>query len=128
MLHISGCALMTLPRYVTSKWEERGMAKTTTSGSSRATHRNWRRYLPLGVVLFIGVLISVIISTVVYNSEQTRFQAQFDNDTKVFRSSLQANISENTKVLQAVESFFTSSNDVTHKEFETFTKDFLAAN
>lgn len=87
---------------------------------------SYRRYVPAGLTLCVGVALSIVAFGWVWNREQERTQSILEARVEHLAANLQRNIDSDLQVLQAISNFYAASKEVDRQEFKTFVKQSLS--
>jgi PAS domain S-box-containing protein len=85
-----------------------------------------RRYIPAAVTLAVGLAISFWSFAFLRSSQWRSIERQFDRAAERTAEAVRQEVGRNLTILEAPRSFFLASDEVTRREFKTFSEPFLA--
>ncbi|MBI2902135.1 MAG: GAF domain-containing protein [Candidatus Methylomirabilis oxyfera] len=88
----------------------------TTTGSSL------RRYVPMALLLCVGVILSVLAFGLVRGWEQKRIKSEFDRRASDLMAALESGLTQHLEILYSLGSYFPASDFVNRREFAEFVK------
>ena len=78
----------------------------------------YRRYIPVGWTLVLGIGLSVIACFIVYNSEQKSMQADLKAQLDRIAANIQRDVNANLEVVRAVGALHSGVEELTEQEFQ----------
>ena len=83
-------------------------------------------YLPAGMTIGLGLVVSALVCAIVWNQEQRSIQAAFRQAAENRLSTLKRGLETNLREFKALGSFFAGSREVERDEFRAFVRPLLA--
>ena len=90
--------------------------------------KSYRRYIPAALTLCTGVGLSLIAAGVVWNWENQRTKAEFNQQADRLNATLQQSINKNLDFLYSIQEFYSASSEVTRQDFREFVQPALSRN
>ena len=87
---------------------------------------SWRHQFPAGIVLIVGIALSVVASWLDLTRTEQSQQAAFERRATRAAGTLQTSLDLSLEVLRTMPSLFEASSEVTRGEFRSFVRDGLA--
>jgi len=87
---------------------------------------SWRHHVPAGIVLLVGIALSIVAFWLDLTRTEQSQQAAFERRATRAARALQTSLDLSLEVLRTMPSLFEASSDVTRDEFRSFVRDGLA--
>lgn len=82
--------------------------------------RNWRQFLPLGLIALIGAFLSILAYLIVADWERQAQDIVFDRSANERIVALRESITSNLEILHSLKSLFLATENVSRGEFRRF--------
>lgn len=94
--------------------------------SVNKARRGYRRYIPVGATLALGLGLSILVSALVWDWENRRVFLEFQQQADTLTTALQRGVNDNIEVFQSLSAFYKASDKIDRKSFQEFVQPALS--